>query len=171
MAKDQKTVEYNDDEILHRALSYALEALQAARVQAERARADTQGDGGAGQWWIDLQFFIVALRRVRRSVEMAERIRSRPAEVVHALAEFDGEAPLVVLLRDVGEHIDAYALDVGRNESVTWRSVQQGQWDGKTVTWLDRKLDVDAALKAAQKLVGRLEEIRAVFLESADEMI
>lgn len=158
----------SDGTILDRALTFAMEGLRAADVQLKRAREESSSEpGGAFQWWIDLQFFIVALRRLRRAAELATRVPRQREAIRAAIAAFDEDLPDLRLLRDVGEHIDAYALGAGYEKSVRWRQLQVGGWDGKTFQWLGIDLDAEKALEAARQLVGELEWARVREQEAA----
>jgi hypothetical protein len=160
MATDDKSPP-SPNAVMDRALSFALEGLQAADLQLQRARQEAPPQpGGAFLWWIDLQFFIVALRRLRRAAELARRVPDQRPAVQRAIQKFDDALPDLLLLRDVGEHIEDYAVDKGRNSSVRWRALQVGGWDGVTFDWLGTKLNADVAMDAARKLVGEIEWAR-----------
>lgn len=148
--------------ILERSLTFALEGLQAADVQLQRARQEPSSEpGGAFLWWIDLQFFIVGLRRLRRAAELALRVQGQRPAIQGAIAAFDEALPDLLLLRNVGEHIDEYALGEGRDSSVRWRQLQVGGWDGVTFDWLGTKLDAEKAMEASRSLVSEIEWARA----------
>lgn len=158
----------SDLTILDRALTFAMEGLQAADVQLQRARQEPSSEpGGAFQWWIDLQFFIVALRRLRRAAELATRVAGQREAIRAAIAAFDEATPDLRLLRNVGEHIDEYALGAGYEKSVRWRQLQVGGWNGKTFRWLDIDLNAEKAMDAARDLVGELEWARVREKEAA----
>lgn len=157
----QETAPPSPETILDRALTFALEGLQAADVQLQRARQDgSLGPGGAFVWWIDLQFFIVALRRLRRAAELALRVPDQRPAIERAIKAFDDALPDLPLLRNVGEHIDEYAVGEGFDSSVRWQQLQVGGWDGDTFEWLGTKLHADEAMEAARKLVSEIEWAR-----------
>jgi hypothetical protein len=157
--------------ILDRALTFAHEAFKAADVQLRRARTEEDASiGGIVQWWIDLQFFIVALRRLRRSAELAQRVQ-RGRVIKAAIERFDEALPKLELLRNVGEHIDDYSLDAGRDPSVRWRQLQVGGWDKTTFEWLGIELNADEAMAAAKKLVGWIEVARAEEMEAPADVL
>jgi len=56
------------------------------------------------------------------------------------------------MMRNVGEHVDDYALDRGRHKEVNRKMLQVSQWDGTTYHWLNHELNVDVAFKAAFEL-------------------
>jgi hypothetical protein len=143
-------------------LTFALEGIQGADVQLQRAREDpSEGPGGAFQWWIDLQFFIVSLRRTRGAAKLGLQVPGQKKAITEAIAAFDRAVPNLHLLRNVGEHIDDYTLGKGRNSSIGRSQLQVGGWDGTIFKWLDVELNAEGALNAARKLVGEVEWARA----------
>jgi hypothetical protein len=55
-------------------------------------------------------------------------------------------------MRNVGEHIDEYAIEKGRDRNVDRRALQVGSFGKVTLDWLGGRLDADAALAAAEAL-------------------
>jgi hypothetical protein len=55
-------------------------------------------------------------------------------------------------MRNVGEHIDDYALGEGQHKDVHRHALQVGSFDGTVYRWLRRELDIDASLVAAEVL-------------------
>jgi hypothetical protein len=111
------------------------------------------------RWWADLQFLIVALRRLRRAAQIASAVPSASEPMAGALRDFDEALPDLQLMRNVGEHIDDYVLETKRRRHpIDRRLLQVGTWDGTTFTWLkrqpdvDAQLNIDAALGAAENL-------------------
>jgi len=149
-----------DDVLIRRAFSFADEAIRAAAVQLERAREEGSDPARAAQWWIDLQFFIVALRRMRTAAQLASKPDRYRREVYRAIARFDNAVPKLRLLRNVGEHIDEYSLGIGHDPSIQWRQLQVGKWDGKVFYWLDVELNVEEAMTAAERLLADLNAVR-----------
>jgi hypothetical protein len=147
----------SEEDILSRALVFAMDGLHAAELQLERAREETRIDERS-RWEIDLQFFIVAIRRLRRGVEIgrwAETYRDVLQDALHA---FDAALPNLMLFRDAGEHIDEYAVGAGNHSSVRWRQVQVTSWDYPILEWLDLKMNVEDALQARRDLIAVLVE-------------
>jgi hypothetical protein len=141
-------------------------------MQLQRAREEpTAEPGGAFRWWIDLQFFIVSLRRLRKAAELGLRVTSERQAIREAIASFDRELPDLGLLRNVGEHIDEYAVGDGNDPSVGWRQLQVGGWDGVTFEWLGTQLDAENALKAGRQLVGELEWARVRAMEAIERSV
>ena len=93
--------------ILERARSLANEAMFTVALQRRRIRTDEpEDDVFVMRWWADLQFFIVALRRLRRAAELASRVEPVKDIVILALHSFDDALPQLAVMRNVGEHIE-----------------------------------------------------------------
>ena len=107
------------------------------------------------------------MQRLKRGAELAGAVPAQRSAVRSAISTFEKAVPELERFRNVGEHIDAYALGQGFDASVKWRSLQVGGWDGTTFEWLDTKLDAEAALKAGRELVGEVEwaRIRVLYPE------
>lgn len=69
-----------------------------------------------------------------------------------AISEFDETLPDLRKLRNVGEHIDEYAIEKGRDRSVNRLALQAGSFDNVALDWLGGRLDADEALVAAEAL-------------------
>jgi hypothetical protein len=57
-------------------------------------------------------------------------------------------------MRNVGEHIDDYAVDSPKRQhkEVRRQDLQVGTWDGTTYEWLGDSLNIDTAHEAAYAL-------------------
>jgi hypothetical protein len=153
----------SDEATITRAASLANEAVFAIALQCRRLRSTEPEDAEfVMRWWADAQFLVVMLRRLRRTAELAMKVPRAREEVEQALSEFDRSVPAVRKMRDVGEHIDEYALDQGRNKSVSRRALQVGSWDGTTLTWLGDSLTADEALASAEALVAAIRRARGL---------
>jgi hypothetical protein len=144
---------------LERARSLANEAMFTIALQRRRIRSnEPEDDTFVMRWWADLQFFIVALRRLRRTAELAGHVASVKDSMSLALKTFDDALPKLSTMRNVGEHIDAYALDSPKrhHEDVYRQSLQVGSWDGVTYQWLGESLNIDIAHDAAYKLFSAI---------------
>ncbi len=146
-----------DAVVIERALSFATEAMWTVELQVRRLNSDEpEDDRFVGRWWVDLQFLISTLRRLRRTAELAAR-RVDSEALQDAIAGFDHALPNLKKMRDVNEHFDSYVLDdVGRHDkSVDRTQLQVGSWNGHIYSWLSDAdeglltLDVDAARDAA----------------------
>lgn len=145
----------SDAAILERAFSLVDEAAHTIVLQRRRLGSkEPEDEVFIFRWWADLQFFIVALRRLRRAAEIASRVPKVASELNIAIMKFDKALPMLSTMRNVGEHIDDYALDSPRRryKHITRHSLQVGTWDGVTFEWLDERLNVDDALLASKEL-------------------
>src|ERR1700693_1134295 len=76
------------------------------------------------RWWVDLQFFIVALRRLRPAGELATHADSVAESMAAAIKTFDDRLPQLSRMRNVGEQIDAYAVgSPGRRDKTISRGI------------------------------------------------
>src|ERR1700693_3515581 len=119
------TTRASDAVTLERARSLAIEAMWAIALQ--RCRLLSAESGGAEfifRWWVDLQFFIVALRRLRRAGELATHADSVAESMAAAIKTFDDRLPQLSRMRNVGEQIDAYAVgSPGRRDKTISRGI------------------------------------------------
>jgi hypothetical protein len=144
---------------LERARSLANEAMFTVSLQCRRIRSkEPEDDVFVMRWWADLQFLIVALRRLRRAAELAIRVEPVKDVLSLALRTFDDALPQLAIMRKVGEHIDDYALDSSkrRHKNVGRGLLQVGSWDGDTYHWLGKSLNIDAAHEAAYRLFSAI---------------
>lgn len=123
-------------------------ALQRRRVSSR----EPEDDIFVMRVFADLYFFVVALQRLRRLALLACSVASSDGPLRAAVAAFDVAVPMLKRMRDVGEHIDDYAIGKGRDRNVSRFMLQVAKWDGHTYRWLDATLDVDASHAAAKKL-------------------
>ena len=149
----------SDAVIMERALSFANEAIFTVALQRRRVQSNEPEDETfIMRWWADLQFFIVALRRLRRAAELARRVTVTKDSLDLAIRNFDSTLPQLNLMRNVGEHIDDYAVDSPkrRHKDIHRQALQVGTWDGTTYEWLGESLNVDAAYEAAYTLFAAI---------------
>jgi hypothetical protein len=145
--------------ISERAKSFSSEACFMIALQRRRLQEpDPMDDTFVFRCWADLQFLVIALRRLRRAAELAKSVCGVEGSLEGALSEFDRALPGLRKMRDVGEHIDDYARGQGYRKDVDRRQVQVGTWDGRVFKWLDNELDIDGALLAAEKLFHALNQ-------------
>jgi len=146
----------SEAEILERARSLCSEGCFAVALQHRRLRSkEPEDEVFILRWWTDLQFLIVSLRRLRRSALTAAHVRGASDEVTAAVRQFDQALPALRKMRNVGEHVDSYAVDAAsrHEKSVSRLQLQVGSWDGTVYSWLGGSLNVDVALNAAEKLL------------------
>lgn len=140
---------------MERAFSLANEAMLTIDLQRRRIRSEELEDRTfIFRRWADLQFFIVALRRLRRAAELARRAPSVAGKAAIALKHFDESLPDLLMMRNVGEHIEDYGVDdPGRRyKHVNRRMLQVGTFDETIYEWLGVKLNIDEAHSAAKEL-------------------
>jgi hypothetical protein len=123
-------------------------------AKAATALDEPEDDSFLGRWWADLEFLVITLRRLRRAAQIGTHASHARAALVAALSDFDAALPGLAKMRNVGEHIDDYALNSStrHHRNVKSGQLQVGSWDGTVFTWLGHQLDVDVALAVAEKL-------------------
>lgn len=144
-----------DAAILERAKSLCNRAVFTIALQRRRLRSvEPEDDTFIFRKWADFEFLIVALRRLRRAAGLAARPSHLRPAIEAATAEFDAALPGLVTMRDVGEHIDDYALKAPtrHHRNVIPGQLQVGSLDETVFDWLGHQLDTDVALAAAEKL-------------------
>lgn len=145
--------EPSDAATAERARSLADEAVHMVALQRRRLQSDEPEDETfMFRRWADFQFLIISLRRLRLAALLAERPETNRAVIEKAISEFDEALPDLQTMRNVGEHIDEYAIEKGRDRNVDRRALQAGSLGKVTLDWLGVRLDADAALAAAEAL-------------------
>ena len=61
-------------------------------------------------------------------------------------------------MRDVAEHIDDYAIDSGKDRSISRKSLEVASSDGETWQWLGFEIDASKALSASIALFGAVKD-------------
>jgi hypothetical protein len=141
------------------------QAMWGVAMQHERAHTTTQDDerfGGLGfRQEIDLQFLLIALRRLRR---MAGRVNKlAPDDALRKeLGSFDGGLPTLKTMRDVDEHLDEYIVGDGqRKEDIELASLGVSLRAEGVLEWAGLKLDLDDALVRAERLYKEAVRVMA----------
>jgi len=97
---------------------------------------------------------MIALRQLRRSVELAALVPAMQDGFVRALAEFDGPLPDLWRMRSVEEYFEAQPVP------------EIEAWDGRVFTWAGGSLNVDEALKAAERLLETMIGVKSANCEA-----
>jgi hypothetical protein len=166
----------SDAAIVEWAHSLANEAIHMVALQRRRLQSEEPEDETfVFRRWADFQFFIVSLRRLRQAAHLAARPKASRAAIESAISEFDAAMPdrekkrnVIQKMRNVGEHIDEYAVERGRDRSVGRRTLQVGTFDATTLEWLGERLDADDALVAAERLFEAIKDARSMVGSSID---
>ena len=144
---------------IDRAHSLANEAVHMVALQRRRLQSEEPEDEAfVMRRWADFQFFIVSLRRLRQAALLAARPKASRARIKSAISEFDEALPGLRKMRNVGEHVDEYAVERGRDRSVGRQALQVGTFDATTLEWLGERLDADDALAAAERLYDAIKD-------------
>jgi len=108
--------------------------------------------------WADFQFLIVALTRLRRATTLAAKVPALKSAMQNALTNFDTALPALKNMRDIAEHFDDYAMDRGRDSSVSRESLEVGVIGDSVFQWLGHELNADMAVSAAQRLFTDIQQ-------------
>jgi hypothetical protein len=131
--------------VVEHARRRAQDACSLVAVQCRRLKLpEPEGSRLAVRVWADVQMLMIALRQLRRSVELAALAPALQDGLVRALAEFDGPLPDLWRMRSVEEHFETHHVP------------EIEAWDGRVFTWADGSLNVDEALKAAERLLATM---------------
>ena len=143
---------------IERARSLCSEACYMVALQRRRLQATEPEDGRfIMRRWGDWQFLIVALRRLRQ----AARIAAFSPTVTAAIATFDRSLLGLHTMRNVGEHVEDYAQDRGRDATGDRKQLQVGTFGADELAWLGHRLDADAAMAAAEELFAAVRLAQA----------
>ncbi len=146
---------------IERAHSLANEAIHMVALQLRRLQSEEPEDEiFVFRRWADFQFFIVGLRRLRQAALLAAQPKGTDTAIQNAIREFDEALPGLRKMRNVGEHVDEYAVEHGRDRSVGRRALQVGTFDATTLEWLGERLNAEDALRAAERLYGAIKNAR-----------
>ena len=156
-----RTLPPSDAVILERAKSFCNEACFTVALQHRRLKTtEPEDETFVFRWHADLQFLIMALRRLRRSAALAAGVSAVSTNLQASIAEFDRRLPGLTRMRNVGEHLDDYVhgSPKRRHKEVNRGELQCSTWDGAVFNWLGVELDIDVALKAAEALFAAVSE-------------
>lgn len=154
----------SDAATIERAHNLASEAIHMVVLQRRRLQsAKSEDETFILRPWADFQFFIVSLRRLRQAALLAARPSASKAAIESAISEFDESLPGLRKMRNVGEHVDEYAVERGRDRSVSRRALQGGTFNATTLEWLGERLDTDEALAVAERLYGAIKDARSTY--------
>lgn len=156
-----------DAAIYERARRLASNSLWAIDLQCRRLNSTEQEDAEfVFRKWADFDFLIVSLSRLRRAAQLAASVPQVTAPILAAIQEFDKSLPSWKKMRDVAEHIDDYAKEIGRDKSVQRQSLEVSSMneDGPELEWLEGSLNSQKALSASQALFVAIREAGKVFV-------
>ncbi len=157
----------SDAAIIERSLSYCNESIKTVVLQCRRLQSDEPEDSDfIFRKWADLRFLILTLDRLEKSASIAKNISEISSDVENALQIYRQSLPMLRKFRNIGEHIEDYAIDSEnrRDKTVSRGQLQVGSWDGTVFDWLDEKLDVIEAKKIAIELFSTMQKIRDGFI-------
>lgn len=145
--------------IYERARRLANVAVWTIHLQNRRIDSDEPEDQDfVLRRFADIDFFVTAMWRLRRAAELASKVEAISANIKAALEEFDKATPQLRTIRNTAEHIDDYALDQGRDKSVSRKSLEVGGCNGSILSIYGCNLDRATVLHASDKLFKRIRD-------------
>ena len=142
-----------------RARRLANQALWTIDLQRRRLNSiEPEDDKFVLRKWSDFYFLVLALTRLRRAAELAAKVPPVSQNMRVALIAFDSALPHVKKMRDVAEHVDDYAVDKGRDKSISRKDLEVSSCDGETWQWLGFEMNVGEALSASNRLFESLKD-------------
>jgi hypothetical protein len=152
-----------------RARRLANQALWTIDLQCRRLNSEEPEDVEfVLRKWSDFHFLIVALTRMRRTAALALKVPEIKPKMKEALVAFDSALPNLKKMRDVAEHIDDYAVDEGRDDKISRKSLEVGISDEETWEWLGFRINLKDALSASIALFEALKECGSIFKKPAE---
>lgn len=148
-------------------------AVWTIKLQRRRLRTAEPEDGEfLFRRWSDFQFLIVALARLRRAATLAASVPPIATAMAEALKMFDEALPWLRVMRNVGEHIDEYAVDAEKrhHKQIRRGMLEVGFISETTFRWLgddtegkeqQYELNTDEAVAAAQHLFDTIRGLAA----------
>lgn len=155
--------------ILERAVRLGSDSLWGLGVQVRRLRSsEPENEEWWARVWLDFQFLIVVLWRMRQSGVLALSAGTATERLRAALNRFDQQLPDLKRMRDVAQHFDEYAVDgpgrrhtrPGRDDKVGRRLLEVGSWTTKEFRWLEGTINYDDADRASRELYSVVVTIR-----------
>lgn len=163
----------SDESTIERCSSLVNDAMYAVGLQYRRLHGtEPEDEKFIFRWWWDIQFLVIALYRLRRAAKICYSAYGVQLALQHAVKQFDESLPDLKQMRDIGEHMDEYAVDkqTRHNLSVNRRMLQSGSWDGTTFHWLTGSLNVDGALAAAIDLHKAVMNAKRAFFGKSEQL-
>ena len=168
MSEVRQVDEPSDAATIERAHRLANEAMHMVALQHRRVRTEEPEDRAfAFRWWADLQFLVISLRRLRLAAVLATKHQASRAAVKRAVETFDEVLPSLRRMRNIGEHIDEYAIEKGHDRQVDRRQLEVGAFDGTTFEWLGGRLNIDEGLAAGESLCRAVRDAHSAQVKSS----
>lgn len=141
--------------VIDLALRRAQQAFSLVVLQCRRLKlGESTEPGFTIRIWADVQLLVIALRQLRRSVELAALVPALQNGFVRALSEFDGPLPDLWSMRSVEEYFETVPVP------------EMEGWDGRVICWAGGSLNVDEALQSAERLLAAMIGLRSANSEA-----
>jgi hypothetical protein len=144
-------------------------AMHSVALQVRRLRsAEPEDVAFIFRKWSDFDFLVVALTRMRRSVQLACELPQVKPALESALHDFDERLPGLKRTRDVAEHVGDYALERGHLRSVSRFVLETYSLSarGPSLNWLGARVNASSPLRAAERLFLAMQTAKTVLRRS-----
>jgi hypothetical protein len=159
----------SDAATYERARRLANLAMWTVALQRRRLKTNEPEDGEfIFRRWADFQFLIMALVRLRRATSLAAKVPALTVTMRKALTNFDAALPTLKSMRDIAEHFDDYAMDRGRDRTISRTAIEVGVIGNSVFQWLGRELNADTAASAAQQLFKDIQQAQSLVAREGD---
>ena len=139
--------------------------VYAVRSQIDRIQeVSPEEDSFIMRQFIDIEFLLTALIRLRRCAYMLSEIPQARYLMKNAIDDFDRENPHIKPLRDITEHYDEYLRKIGRNQDIDKDIVRKGILkkilSEEDMEWMGFRVNFNSCLKSAEVLFEKVKEVR-----------
>lgn len=152
----------NDPEFLYERVRHLTNlAIWSIDLQKNRiANSEPEDERFQFRRWADYHFLIVALSRLRQTVEQLQTVEIFRKEVEISLARFDIHFPWLRDLRNVVAHFDEYPIGKGNNKSIRRESTEVAMVSTEKLQWLDFEIQPEIAVREASTLFDSVKKCR-----------
>lgn len=131
--------------VLGQALRRAQDARWTVALQCRRLKSEDVGERSRGlRLWADVQMLLIALRRLRRSAELAALAPGARDDLSVAIAAFDRPLPDLWRLGDMEVQFERALVAVADD------------WSGPVIQWPGGVLNIDDALRCSEALLAAM---------------
>ena len=114
--------------------------------------------------FVDFEFLLVALFRLRRAACAIKRILIARATIQQAIENYDKRLPDLKKLRNISEHYDAYLLKQGKDDTIDRETIRSSFLTkcrlNATFEWMGYTMNLNECMTAAEELFLEIQAIR-----------
>ena len=114
--------------------------------------------------FVDFEFLLVALFRLRRAACAIVRIPIARATIQRAIKNYDKRLPDLKKLRNISEHYDAYLLEEGHDDTIDKEAIRLSLLTkcrlNATIEWMGYTMNLNECKTAADELFLEIQAVR-----------